>query len=178
MPRDNDGYDDRKKKSWSEIDKARDGKRSRSSGPSPGERARVEKSASYGRLKSAADAFFSGSLMPDSLVEKIDPTGEGKARKEALQKLRGIDDFRTFATASKEYVEKHGLFDDPYLLDRLLGHPNDGLVLKALGRIGELLSEGAFKVPKSLSERLKSLEIGSDDPEVQETAKALRDRLP
>ena len=174
----NDGYDDRKKRSWSEVDKMRDGKRSRSSGSSPGERARVEKSASYGRLKSAADAFFSGNLMPDSLAEKIDPTGEGKARKEALAKLRAIDDFRAFATAAKEYVEKHGLFDDPFLLDRLLGHPNESLVLKALGRIGELLTEGTFKVPKSLSERLKSLEIGSDDPEVQASAKALRARLP
>ena len=32
MPRDHDGYDDKPKRSWAEIDKMRDGKRSSKSG--------------------------------------------------------------------------------------------------------------------------------------------------
>jgi hypothetical protein len=177
MPRDNDGYDDKPKRSWSEIDKMRDGKRSGGGSSSSGSRQKLEKSATYGRYKSAADAFFSGEALPDVLAEKLDPTGEGRARKDALQKVKDAEDFKTFATLSKAYVEKHGLFEDPYLLDRLLGHPNEGLVLKALEKLSAMLAEGVLKAPKSLPERLKSLELGSDSPEVQDTAKALAKAL-
>lgn len=173
--RNDDGYDDRPKRSWSEIDKMRDGKRS--GGSSSGSREKLEKSAQYSRFKSAADQFFSGNLLPDALAEKVDPTGEGRARKDALKKLKDTEDFRAFATAAKEYVEKYGIPDDPYLLDRLVGHPNEGMVTKALERIGQLLDEKAFKVPKSLPERLKSIEVGSDSPELQDAAKALAKRL-
>lgn len=176
MPRDNDGYDDKPKRSWAEIDKMRDGKRSRS-GSSPAERAKVEKSGSYSRYKSAADAFFSGAALPETLAEKLDPTGEGKARKDALKKVKDAEDFRTFATLAKEYVEKYGIFDDPYLLDQLLGHPKDALVLQAIERIQQLMSEGAFKPPRALPERLKSLELTSSSPEVQDAAKALAKAL-
>lgn len=172
MPHD-DGYDDRPKKSWREIDKARDGKRSSSSDSPPGERAKLERSTGYSRYKSAADQFFSGNLLPDALREKVDPTGEGKARQDLLRKVKDAEDFRAFAQVSKEYVDKYGLPEDPYLLDRLLSHPNEGIVLKTLERFGELLRAGEMKPPKSLSERLKSLELGSDSGEIQDAAKAL-----
>jgi hypothetical protein len=176
MPRNDDGYDDRPKKSWREIDQARDGKRSRSSSP-PAERDRLEKSAGYSRYKSAADQFFSGNLVPDALQEKLDPTGENKARQDALKKLKNAEDFREFAQVSKEYVDKYGLPEDAYLLDRLLSHPNEGIVLKTLERLTDQLAAGELKPPKSLGERLKSLELGSDSPEVQDSAKALATRL-
>jgi hypothetical protein len=175
MPHD-DGYDDRPKKSWRDIDKARDGKRS-SSGTPPSERARLEKSAGYSRYKSAADAFFSGNLLPDALREKVDPSGEGKARQDLLKKVKDAEEFKQFALLSKEYVDKYGLPEDPYLLDRLLGHPNEGLVLKTLERLQEMLTAGELKPPKSLGERLKSLELGSDSAEVQDAAKALAKNL-
>jgi hypothetical protein len=177
MPRrDDDGYDDRPKKSWREIDQARDGKRSRSSTP-PAEREKLEKSASYSRYKSAADQFFSGNLVPDALREKLDPTGENKAKQDALKRLKGAEEFKEFVQLSKEYVDTFGLPEDSYILDRLLAHPNDGIVLKTLERLGEQLTAGELKPPKSLGERLKSLELGSDNPEVQDAAKALATRL-
>jgi hypothetical protein len=173
MPPNDDGYDDRPKKSWKEIDAARDGKRSRSSSP-PGERAKLEKSGQYSRYKSAADQFFSGNLLPDALREKLDPTGEGKARQDLLKKVKDAEDFKVFAQLSKEYVDKYDLPDeDPYLLDRLLGHPNEGLVLKTLEKLTEKLKAGELKPPKSLEQRLKSLQLGSDSPDIQDGAKAL-----
>ena len=175
MPHD-DGYDDRPKKSWSEIDKARDGRRS-SSGPRPAEREKTDRSGGYSRYKSAADAFFSGNLLPDGLKEKVDPTGEGKARQDLLKKVRDAEDFKTFAQLSKEYIDKYELPEDPYLLDRLLGHPNDEIVLRTLARLTALLAAAELKAPKSLPERLKSLELGSDNPEVQDLAKALAKSL-
>lgn len=179
MPRDNgDGYDDRPKKSWSEIDKARDGRRSRpsgppgSSGPSGGGGDRAA-AATYSRFKSAADRFFSGEEVPIGLVSKLDPTGENKAHKEELKKLRDTEDSRAFATLAKEFVDASGMPDDPYLLDRMLGHPDEALVHQTLAHITELLAAGTFKVPKALPERLKSLELGSDSHELQDAAKAL-----
>jgi hypothetical protein len=175
MPPRDDDYD-RPKKSWSEIDKARDGRRSSgrsSSGSGDADRARMERSPMYSRYKSAADQFFSGNLVPDGLGEKLDPNGEGKAQLDALKKLRDADDFKVFAQLSSEFVETYGLPEDPYLLDRLLGHPKDTLVLKTLERLTEMLSAGTLKVPKALGQRLKSLEIGSDNPEIQDNAKAL-----
>ena len=175
MPHD-DGYDDRPKRSWSEIDKMRDGKRS-SSGSRPAEREKLDRSGGYSRYKSAADAFFSGNLLPDPLREKVDPTGEGKARQDALKKVKDAEDFKTFAALSKEYIEKYDLPEDPYLLDRLLGHPNDEIVLRTLARLTALLASAALKAPKSLPQRLKSLELGSDNAEVQDLAKSLALKL-
>jgi hypothetical protein len=173
-----DDYDDRPKRSWSEIDKMRDGKRSSSrSSDGGGNRSQLERSGTYSRYKSAADKFFSGELIPDALREKVDPTGEGKARQDALKKLKDADDFKQFVQLAKEYVAAHGMPEDPYLLDRLLSHPSDDIVLKALNRITELVAAGEFKVPKSLGQRLKSLELSSDSPDVQDTAKALEKEL-
>lgn len=173
--RDEDGYDDKPKRSWSEIDKKRDGGRSSTS--SPASRDKLQKSPQYSRYKSAADKFFSGDLLPEAIAERIDPTGQGKARRDALKKVNDADDFKTFATLSKEYVEAWGLPEDPYLLDRLLGHPNDALVLKTLEEIHRRLDEGAFKAPKTLVQRLKSIELGSDEQDVQDAAKTLAARL-
>ena len=173
----NDDYDDRPKRSWSEIDKMRDGKRS-SSGPREPPRERIERSATYSRYKSAADQFFSGDLVPDALKEKLDPTGQGQVKEAALRKLKDSqDDFKLFAQTAKEFVDAHGLPEDSYMLDRFLALPNDGIVLKTLERLGELLNAGELKPPKSLGQRLKSIELGSDNPEVQDAAKALAKAL-
>lgn len=177
MPRGNDdGSSDKPKRSWSEIDKARDGKRSGAARVDK-DQARFEQSKQYSRYKSAADKFFSGDSLPDALADRVDPTGEGRARKDALAKVRNAEEFRVFATLAEEYAEKYGLPDDPYVLDRLLGHPKEALVLKALEEIGRLLDGGEFKVPKALPQRLKSLELGSDSPDLQDAAKALAVRL-
>lgn len=173
--RDDDEYQEKRNRSWSEIDKRRDG--GRTSGSTPAARERLEKGAQYSRYKSAADKFFSGELMPESLAEKLDPTGEGKARREALKKLNDCEDFKAFAQQAKAYVDAWGMPEDPYLLDRLLGHPDDALVLRTLAEMNRLLDEGTFKAPKSLPQRLKSIELGSDDDEVQDAAKALAARL-
>lgn len=171
--RGDDGYDDRPKLSWSEIDKRRDG--SRRSGSRQTERPAAK--GEYNRYKSAADKFFSGELLPESMSERLDPTGEGRARREALKKLDATDDFKTFAALAKDYVATYGMPEDPYLLDRLLGHPQDSLVLQTLAEINRRLDVGDFKAPKTLPARLQSLELGSDDDEVQEVARALRQRL-
>jgi len=174
MARD-DGYDDRPRPSWSEIDKRREKARSRTSG-SPAS-SRVEKTATYSRYKSAADAFFSGGLVPEALADKLDPDGSGQQRRQALARLKAAESATAFAGEARSYLSAHGLPDDPYLLERLLDHPDAALALRAIEQIGALVEAGTFKAPKSLPQRLKSLELGSDDPELQDAAKALAARL-
>lgn len=174
MPGRDDDWD-RPKKSWREIDKARDGKRS--GAPPPGERARLERSATYSRYKSAADQFFSGELMPESLKEKLDPTGESSARMEALRKLKTADETDDFNRRAAEYVDKYEMPEDPYLLDRMLAHPETSVVLQSLEKLIELADSGELVPPKSLSQRLRSLELTADDYDVQDEAKRLAKKL-
>ena len=70
MPRrDDDGGGDRPRKSWREIDKARDSSRGgRSSGERPGSRERLERSQAYRDYKSNLDRFFEGFGFQLSLI--------------------------------------------------------------------------------------------------------------
>jgi lipoate-protein ligase A len=79
-----------------------------------------------------------------------------------------------------EYLEKYPeLPEDAYFLDSLLDHPRERIADKALAKLEAMESEGKLKtkVPKSLDERLKSIQITSMDPEMQGRAKALREKL-
>lgn len=166
---------DKPKKSWSEIDKMRDGKRSGSAPPA--DRARLERSGTYSRYKSAADSFFSGELMPESLKEKLDPTGEAGARMDALRKLKTADDTADFNRLASEYLDKYETPEDPYLLDRMLAHPETPVVLQSLEKLIQLADDGELVPPKSLAQRLRSLELTADDYDVQDEAKRLARKL-
>jgi len=79
-----------------------------------------------------------------------------------------------------DYLEKYPeLPEDPYFLDSLLDHPKERVVGKALACLEALNEEGKLKtkLPKSLDERLKSIELTSMDPELQSRAKTLRGQL-
>lgn len=176
MPRRDDGdYDDRPKKSWSEIDKARDGKRSGSTGAAPDRaRERIERSATYSRYKSAADKFFAGELVPESLKERLDPTGEASARQDALRRLKAAAaEPPKFQEEASAYLARYETPEDPYLLDQMLAHPREEIVLKALEKLTELAEAKTLAPPKSLPQRLRNLELMADDPDVQDGAKRL-----
>lgn len=172
--RDDDGTD-RPKKSWSEIDKARDGKRGGGAGGAKPDRdqQRFERSHQYAKYKAAADKFFSGDVIPEPLADRVDPTGENRQRVDALKKLKVEDDFKRFCDLAKDFIEKHGMPEDGYVLDRLLTHPSAAMVKKSLEQLTKLISSGELVPPKSLAERLRSLELTADDPDVQDGAAAL-----
>jgi hypothetical protein len=79
-----------------------------------------------------------------------------------------------------EYLEQYPeLPEDPYFLDSLLDHPRERVVDQALSRLEAMQEAGTLKskLPKSLDQRLKSLELTSLDPELQQRARVLRDQL-
>ena len=178
---DNDGggFSGKRNKSWREIDAMRGKSKSHSRQDDPAQQ-RIERSASYQKYKAAADALFTGGELPQGLAEKFDPEGKRKTQKQALQKLQQAESRQEWVQGVVEYLEKYpDLPDDPYFLDSLLDHPRERIADKALGKLEGLHADGRLKgkVPASLEQRLKSIEMTSTDPDMQARAKVLREKL-
>ncbi|HWV39772.1 MAG TPA: hypothetical protein VN033_14980 [Vulgatibacter sp.] len=182
MPRGDDGDSNRPKRSWREIDRLRSGARRGSSGERPGSRERLERSQAYREYKSNLDKFFEGGVTaaPEGLRGLLDPTGAKSARAKAIQEIQkaSAEDRRRWAELVKAFVEEQELPPDPYLLTEFLGHPRESVASKALAKLRELWDEGQLKkVPHSLDQQLRSLELTADDDELKDDAKALREKL-
>jgi hypothetical protein len=173
------GFSGKRNKSWREID-AQKGKSKYHSRQDDPAQQKIERSASYQKYKAAADALFTGGELPEGLAKTFDPEGKRKAQKEAMLKLREAPDRKAWAQGVVDYLEKYpDLPEDLYFLDSLLDHPRERIVDKSLGKLEALESEGKLKgkLPASLSQRLKSVEMTSLDNELQARAKALREKL-
>jgi hypothetical protein len=174
------GFTGKRNKTWREIDAARGRSRSHSRQDDPRQQ-KIERSPSYEKYKAAADALFTGGELPPGLAEKFDPEGKRTEQKQALQKLMQSDDRKSWVQGVLDYLEKYPeLPEDTYFLDSLLDHPRERIVGQALGKLEDLESAGKLvkaKLPRSLEQRLKSVELTSTDPEMQGRAKALREKL-
>ena len=163
-------------KSWREIDKQRD--RGGSSRRSEREAERFQSSTKYTQYKTNLERLFShgvaASALPDQIREKLGAGEEDTERDEARKKLYAIEDPKAFHAAATEFLRKYPLPDDPRVLDRLLGHPDDEVVDRALTRLEELHRAGSLKVPPALSQRLASVEIESGLPALRKRAAELR----
>lgn len=182
MARDRDdggGFTGKRNKSWREIDAMRGKSKSHSRHDDP-QQQRIERSASYSRYKQAADALFTGGELPEELAKTFDPEGKRKAQKEAMLKLRELPDRKAWVQGVIEYLEKYPeLPEDPYFLDSLLDHPRERIVDKSLAALEQLEGEGKLKskLPRSLEQRLKSIELTALDPDMQQRARALREKI-
>jgi hypothetical protein len=174
---DGTGIAGKRKKSWRELDAQRGKSKYHSRQDDPAQQ-RVERSASYEKYKKAADALFGEGELPQGLAETFDPDGKRKAHKEAMQKVAEAPDRKAWVERVVAFLEQYPeMPDDAYFLDSLLDHPKDRIVDKALTKLEALQREGKLpreKAPKSLAQRLRTLEMTSMDPEVQQRAKQLR----
>jgi len=174
------GISGKRKKSWRELDAQR-GKSKYHSRQDDPQQQRIERSASYEKYKQAADALFTGGALPDGLAATVDPEGKRKAQKAAMMRITEAPDRKAWAERVVEYLDQYPeLPEDAYFLDSLLDHPKDRIVDKALARLEVMQEEGKLpkeKAPRSLEQRLRTLEMTSLDPEVQQRAKALRSHL-
>lgn len=176
---DGGGFTGKRNKSFREIDAQRGKSKYHSRQDDPAQQ-RIERSATYSRYKAAADALFTGGELPEALAKTFDPEGKRKAQKDAMLKLREMDR-KAWVQGVIDLLEKYPeLPDDPYFLDSLLDHPRERIVDKALAKLEALAEEGKLKgtkLPASLDQRLKSIEMTSMDPELQGRAKSLREKL-
>jgi len=164
----------RQKRSWREIDKMRDrggpGRRDQR------DRESFERSTGYTKYKTNLERLFSGGApLPEHLRGK---GGEGdEERDEERKKLFAIEDTKAFYASASEYLKSNEMPNDPRLLDRLLGHPDEDTVEKALSRLEELHKAGTLKAPPALRDRLASVELESGDPKIRRRAAELRKAL-
>ena len=135
-----------------------------------------ERSTGYTKYKTNLERLFSGGApLPEHLRGK---GGEGTEEgDEERKKLFAIEDPRAFNAAATEYLKQHELPDDARLLDRLLGHPDEAIVEKALSQLEALHAAGTLKAPPALATRLSSVEIETGDKSLRERAKALRNKI-
>lgn len=177
---DETGISGRRKKSWRELDAQRGKSKYHSRQDDPNQQ-RIERSASYEKYKQAADSLFTGGELPQGLAETFDPEGKRKEQKAAFAKLAQAPDRKAWASMVTEYLVKYPeLPEDLYFLDSLLDHPKDRLVDQALAKLEALQTEGKLikeKTPRSLEQRLRTVEMTSIDDEVKARAKALRTKL-
>jgi hypothetical protein len=169
--------DDKPKRtrSWSEIDKAKNRGGSGARKKDDRERDNFEKSTGYTKYKTNLERLFSGGVeLPDHLKAAGDPGGEQSAGVEARKALFAIEDVKAFNAAATVFLEKNPIPDDPRILDRLLSHPDEDIVEKALARLEELHKAGTLKAPPALVQRLASVEIDSGIPSVRRRATELR----
>lgn len=174
---DETGISGKRKKSWRELDAQRGKSKYHSRQDDPAQQ-RIERSATYEKYKKAADSLFGGGELPQGLAGTFDPEGKRKAQKEAMQKVTEAPDRKAWVERVVSYLEQYPeMPDDAYFLDSLLDHPRDRIVDKALGKLELLQKDGRLpreKAPKSLPQRLRTLEMTSMDPDVQARAKVLR----
>jgi hypothetical protein len=176
---DSSGFTGKRKKSFRELDAQRGKSKYHSRQDDPGQQ-RIERSASYEKYKKAADALFGGGALPQGLEATFDPEGKRKEQKAAIARVTEAPDRRQWAERVVDFLEKYPQPDDPFFLDSLLDHPKDRIVDQALTRLEVLADEARLvreKAPRSLEQRLRTLEMTSLDGEVQVRAKALRRRL-
>lgn len=174
---DETGFTGKRKKSYRELDAQRGKSKYHSRQDDPNQQ-RIERSASYEKYKKAADALFGGGELPQGLAETFDPEGKRKAQKEAMQKVTEAPDRKAWVERVVTFLEQYPeLPEDAYFLDSLLDHPKERIVDKALAKLELLQKDGKLlkeKAPRSLPQRLRTLEMTSMDPETQARAKALR----
>lgn len=175
------GFTGKRNKSFREMDAQRGKSKYHSRHDDP-QQQKLEKSASYQKYKSAVDSLFSGAgPVPDGAEKTFDPDGKKKAQREAMNKLREAADRKAWVQGVVDYLAAYPeLPEDAFFLDSLLDHPKERIVFQALGKLESLQDEGKLgreKAPKSLEQRLKSLELTGGDPELQQRAKALRGKV-
>lgn len=174
------GITGKRTKSWRDLD-ARRGTSRHVNREEERQQERLQKSDAYEKYKKGLDALFTGGALPQGLEQTFDPEGKRKAQKEAMQRVAEAADRKQWAERVVEYLEKYPeLPDDAFFLDSLLDHPRDRIVDKALARLETLAADGRLpkeKTPRSLEQRLRTIEMTSLDDEMKLRAKALRTRL-
>lgn len=169
--------DDRPKKSWRELDQAREKGRSSRDRDDDGRR-RAERSGAYGAYKAQLDKMFTpgGGGLPEHLKAQLGPTDEATAARQ-----RASAEFKDSPSdASMESYLEAGfeLPDDARFLmstfDRLSKEEN----LRAiLARLLQIVESGKKPNRMLLLQRLTMLERSLEEPESLDLLADLRDAL-
>ena len=176
------GDDDRPKKSWSEIDKARATSPQRKERRSEGGGQRLhENSREYRSYKSQLNKLFDGAgVVPDALktkLEGVEVSAGGKEARNARQEILDALTPRKILKAYNKFREVSEFPRDKAVLEKLLDLDEDDIVLEALEVLAELADEGAIKRSSSLKMRIASAQMTIDTNEVKRAGDLLLEKL-
>lgn len=157
--------DDRPKKSWRELDRARDrsGGSKRRRDDAERNRERASRSAAYSQYKSKLDGLFKagGTELPEHMRAALGPVSEEskahKALTEALTKSPSDETLRAFLDANLELPE------NPRLLTQLLNTRQEDLTKVVLARLIDVVADGKKPNRMLLVQRLAALENWAED---------------
>jgi len=164
-----------RKKSWREIDRAREsGSRGVSRDPDAARRARASETSAYAAYKSQLDELFTpgGAELPESLREKLGPPSESsQSRRRRLAALAAEPSATTLA-AVREAGDP--LPEDPRLLMRLMDVRDPEPLVAVLERLAERLDAGAKVNRMLLRQRLDATAAAIEDEAVAEALERVR----
>lgn len=171
--------DDRPKKSWREIDAARDrSMHGRDDRPKGGARAAQRSSAAQKQYRSALDKLFDGGAVGEGwkkVLPEMPADTATDGRQEHLRAIRAATDRSTVEAAVARLLERFPLPDDPDVLTQVLLCSDDGIAADALGRLDALLPLRAPAARQVLVTRLRRIEDDEDRaPEVRARAAGVR----
>ena len=168
--------DDRPKRSWKEIDQARE-----KAQPRRDERERsrdkASSSASYSRYKQQLDQLFKpgGAQLPDHIRSKMGPASEGGQARRAL--YDALKSEPTEKNLSAVLEGGHPLPDDARLLMSLLGIRNEALIQPVLSQLLDVVESGKRPNRMLLIQRLEAVLAFAEEQETIDLAKTVRAAL-
>lgn len=168
--------DDRPKKSWRDIDKAREKSRERRD-PDQKDRQRVEKTAAYSKYKSNLDKLFTpaGAGLPEHLRAQLGPASpEAEEKKRLTEALKATPGEATL----RPFLEKGWpLPAEPRLLLGLLDLKDESLLVPVLRALLEIVEGGTKPSRMLLLQRLTAIENFAEDDDVKALIAQLRAAL-
>ena len=176
------GNDDRPKKSWREIDKARDTSQHRKDDRGRDGGFRKTGPRSQKSYRAALDRLFDSGKIGD-LVE--DKTGEKRSTKDddnrfrALRKLKEAVGRDAISKAADTYIKKFGMPDrDIEALGQLLEHRDESVQLDAMEALETRLDAGDKpRRSRGMVGQLKMIRDLCGDPAMEEMARRLIEKL-
>ncbi len=174
---------DRPRKSWREIDKARDGSSHRKDRPDASMLSRKGSGRSQQSYRAALDRLFDSGKIAD-LVDQKEPDearpkkdNQGESRIKMLRKIRDAGDRDEVTKVADAYIKQFDLPDDIDVLPRLLEHRDPEVQRQTMERMDTLLDESQPKRTRAIVGQLKMIRDFADDQEMMELANKLIDRL-
>jgi hypothetical protein len=173
--------DDRRNKSWREIDRQKDKSShvDRDGGGGRGGRG----NRSDAKYKGDLEKLFSGGgnvpdrfkdMMEDLEPEEGTPEAERKAAIDALRKAEQ-ESFREFVKAASEFQQSGmKMPDDENLLVRMLDHPDERVVRAVLEHYMDLSERRELQRTGPLKSRLSTVETMTDDPRTLKLVESVR----
>ncbi len=168
--------DERPKKTWKEIDAAREKKSARRD-PDERQRDRVAQTAAYSKYKSNLEKLFQpgGAALPESLREKLGPpSAESSESRTLLEALRNSPSADTLRPVLEKGLS---LPEDPRLLTGLVDVRDESLLRPVLDALLQLQTSGKKPNRMLLLQRLEAARVRAIDDETLAAIARLKDVL-